>query len=183
MFKIIDKDKVELPKRACDHKGCNQSGEFRAPKSRNDLRNYYYFCLEHVREYNAKWNYFEGFTEEEIFNQYDRDAGWDRPTQPATAPLILEQRLMSMAFKLRGIFGETAQNNKPSKPVNKEMEALSVLGLPPHSDFNKIKQRYRELVKRHHPDTNKGDKRAEERFKVINNAYITLKNVYARLQA
>lgn len=174
MFKIYDNDKIPTPSRPCDHKGCQQTGEFRAPKSRDNLHSYYHFCLEHIREYNAKWNYFDGFSEQDMFNQYDRDAGWDRPTQPATAPIILEERLMRMAYKMRGAFDDIPRPKKP-KPQNKEMEALSVLGLPPHADFAMIKARYRQLVKRHHPDTNKGDKKAEERFKVINSAYITLK--------
>lgn len=177
MFRIIDEDRIETPSQPCDHKGCRQTGEFRAPQSRENLRTYYHFCLEHIRDYNARWNYFEGYSEEEIFNQYSRDAGWDRPTQPATAPLVLEQRLMNMAFKLRGMFNDTQQASKP-KPPNKEVEALSVLGLTPDANFIAIKTRYRQLVKRHHPDTNKGDKRSEERFKVINNAYMTLKAVH-----
>ena len=39
-----------------------------------------------------------------------------------------------------------------------------------------VKARYIELVKRFHPDTNGGDKTAEERLKLINEAYTTLKN-------
>ena len=177
MFRIIHEDTIKAPSRPCDHKGCRHTGEFRAPKSRENIRNYYYFCLEHIRDYNARWNYFEGYSEEEIFNQYDRDAGWDRPTQPSSAPLILEQRLMRMAFQFRELFNDNPQQNT-KRPVHKEIEALSILGLPAKVDFVMIKARYRLLVKKHHPDANKGDKRAEERFKIINNAYITLKGIY-----
>jgi len=42
--------------------------------------------------------------------------------------------------------------------------------------LHEVKARYKELVKRHHPDTNGGDKEAEERLKLINQAYTTLKN-------
>ena len=56
----------ENSKHVCDHPGCNKAGEYRAPKDRN-LKEYYWFCLEHVQEYNAKWNYYGGedFVEEE----------------------------------------------------------------------------------------------------------------------
>jgi DnaJ-class molecular chaperone len=37
-----------------------------------------------------------------------------------------------------------------------------------------VKARYKELVKRHHPDANGGDKSAEERFKTVSEAYRTL---------
>jgi curved DNA-binding protein CbpA len=39
----------------------------------------------------------------------------------------------------------------------------------------RLKARYKELVKLHHPDANGGDKGAEERLKLINQAYATLK--------
>ncbi|CAN0531639.1 unnamed protein product, partial [Laminaria digitata] len=42
----------------CDHPDCQESGEFRAPRSRMELTRSYWFCLEHVREYNAAWNYY-----------------------------------------------------------------------------------------------------------------------------
>lgn len=48
----------------CDFPGCNKPGEYRAPKNRG-LKEYYWFCLEHVQAYNAKWNYYEGEDDEE----------------------------------------------------------------------------------------------------------------------
>ena len=43
----------------CDHAGCDLPGLYPAPKSRQRLNERYHFCLEHVREYNKKWNFFE----------------------------------------------------------------------------------------------------------------------------
>ncbi len=179
MFHIRDKDKEEKPVRPCDHEGCQQTGEFRAPKSRKNLREYYYFCLEHIRAYNAQWNYFADFSEKDIFEQYNRDAGWDRPTRPATAPLILEQRLLQMAFKMRAVYEDTPKSKRP-KTTNEEMESLSLLGLPPDATLDVIKAQYRKLVKKYHPDKNKGDQKAEEKFKIISNAYIILSKIHQK---
>ena len=54
--------------------------EHRAPKSRENLREYYWFCLEHVREYNKSWNYFEDMSEEQISTYRHNSATWHRPT-------------------------------------------------------------------------------------------------------
>ena len=55
----------ETSTRACEHEGCTESGQYRAPKSPDNLDEYFWFCKTHVREYNLKWNFFTGATEEE----------------------------------------------------------------------------------------------------------------------
>ena len=69
-------------KRMCDHPDCLQQGEFRAPKSRSKLNDFYWFCLDHVREYNKTWNYYAGMSPEEVERETRSDAGWGRPTWP-----------------------------------------------------------------------------------------------------
>ncbi len=49
-----------------------------------------------------------------------------------------------------------------------------ILGVPRSADAKEIKRAYRSLAVKHHPDKNPGDKRAEERFKEINEAYEVL---------
>ncbi len=56
----------ETSTRACEHPGCQETGQYRAPKSPDDLEEFYWFCKDHVREYNLKWNFFHGQTEEEV---------------------------------------------------------------------------------------------------------------------
>jgi len=72
----------ETSQRECEHPGCEEQGQYRAPKSPDNLEDFHWFCREHVREYNLKWNFFEGTTEAEREAQLDRDRAWDRPTKP-----------------------------------------------------------------------------------------------------
>ena len=51
---------------------------------------------------------------------------------------------------------------------------LAVLDLPPDVTLKELKARYKQLAKRHHPDLHGGDKKAEERLKLINEAYTYL---------
>jgi curved DNA-binding protein len=50
----------------------------------------------------------------------------------------------------------------------------AVLGVEPGADDKAIKQAYRSLARKYHPDVKPGDKQAEERFKEINEAYQAL---------
>ena len=61
------------------------------------------------------------------------------------------------------------------EPKTEEQRALAMLDLAPPVKADEVKLRYKELVKRLHPDANGGDKEAEERLKLINDAYSTLK--------
>ncbi len=62
--------------------GCGAPGEYRAPKSRSNLNEYWWFCLEHVRAYNAAWDFYKGMTPGEIEAQMRADTAWQRPTWP-----------------------------------------------------------------------------------------------------
>ena len=177
-------DKPQQPERCCEAEGCDQPGVYKAPRSRAELREYYWFCLDHVREYNKQWNYFAGMDEDEVEHIVQRDTIWDRPTWPLGSRFLRNRSRLSdeqilNAFK---IFGEAraraARNGKPppqNRPLTSaERKALRVMDLDFPVSLDRIKARYKELVKRHHPDANGGDRAAEERLKHINDAYTTL---------
>ena len=44
----------------CDNTNCKDKGEYKAPKSRILLNDYFYFCLNHIKEYNKSWNFYKG---------------------------------------------------------------------------------------------------------------------------
>lgn len=164
--------------RGCDHPGCAELGGYRAPRGRDKLDEHYWFCLEHVREYNAAWDYFRGMSEADIERHRRADTVGNRPTWPLgsrTGGYRFDQESMRRAF--RAYFGgdDEAPKAAPARPRTETDEALATLELSEGCTLATIKARYKELVKRHHPDANGGDKAAEEKLKTINQAYGVLK--------
>ena len=166
--------------RPCDQPGCTAEGLYRAPKSRDRLTDYYVFCLDHVRDYNSTWDYYRGMSQDEIEAHIRNDTVWQRPTWPLGSFGSNHSRDPLDAIRDGfGFFAEHREERKAAeeqwRPRSAEERALSILGLKPPMVFAEIKRRYKELVKRLHPDANGGDKGAEEQLKVINQAYSTLK--------
>jgi DnaJ-domain-containing protein 1 len=164
--------------RACDKSGCVAEGLYRAPKSNRALRDYHWFCLDHVREYNKAWNFCSGMSEAEIEAMVRRDTTWERDTRPMSAWIAHEQRLHAAAADFAGYGHHTEARPKPREPDTPEAAALRLLGLTPPVDYAAIRTRYIALVKINHPDANGGDKEAEERLKAINQALMVLKAAY-----
>ena len=172
----------EVPARPCDMPGCGHGGEYRAPRGRNDLRSYYWFCLDHVREYNASWNYYAGMSETEVEAEIRADTTWQRPTWPLGSwHSHLKGRHGPRIEDPFGVYGEEARaqaeqawQKKHDAARTEHDKALAVMQLTGEASTAAIKTRYKELVKRHHPDANGGDRASEERLKVINQAYSTL---------
>lgn len=158
--------------RRCEHPDCEQAGDFRAPRSPARLRDYMWFCLDHVRAYNAQWNYYADMDEDAVEEDRRATAYWHRPTWPLNGGRT--------AHGIRDPFGffetedEEKQRRKTELPDSPYTQALAIMELTPPVTPDAIKRRYKELVKQHHPDANGGDKQAEERLKAINQAYATL---------
>jgi hypothetical protein len=172
-------DAVKLA--ACDHPDCQAPGEFRAPRSRTELTRFYWFCLEHVREYNAAWNYYADMDEAAIEAEIRKDIVWQRPTWPlGTRPGASGAPFHDPL----SLLGDGATDPKADREARVQMQnltgaerdALSVLGLVAPITKADIKQRYKILAKTLHPDANGGDKRAEDRLKSVNHAYTTLRD-------
>ena len=56
----------------------------------------------------------------------------------------------------------------------------SILGISEGSDLNQIKKAFRSEARRWHPDLNVNDNNAEERFKLVNEAYAVLSDPQKR---
>lgn len=163
---------ISAREQMCEHPGCELPGEFRAPRSPNALRDYLWFCLDHVRAYNMQWNYYSDKDEEAIEADRRGTAYWNRPTWP-----INSRRPFSGMRDHFGFFesdAEEKERRKSELPDSLYAQALAIMGMSPPVTMDALKRRYKELVKQHHPDTNGGDKQAEERLKTINQAYATL---------
>lgn len=61
------------------------------------------------------------------------------------------------------------------------MDYYQLLGVDRKADAKTIKNAFRKLAKKYHPDTNQGDARAEKMFKDINEAYSILSNDVKRM--
>lgn len=172
----------------CDHAGCKEEGLYRAPKSRKQMRDYYYFCFDHVQAYNKAWNYHAGMSVEEIEAHVRATVIGERPLWPLGARgnqfFGRGGRRYNDPFDNRFGFaeemgsgpGDEAEARIRSRPATLEEQALATLGLTGPADIATIKQHYKRLVKRYHPDANGGgDQAAEEQLKRINEAYAILK--------
>ncbi len=158
--------------------GCETPGEYRAPKSRRDLRDYWWLCLEHVRAYNAAWDYYKGMSPGEIEAQLRADTAWQRPSWPlGRLGSAWDEELLRDPLHLlsAGRVGRAPTNGNERIPPELR-EPLATLGLSWPTTLAAVKTRYKELAKRHHPDANGGDRDAEERLKVINLAYAALRS-------
>src|SRR5215467_1805226 len=175
--------------RPCEHPGCLAGGDFRAPKSRLQLHEYFWFCLEHIRAYNAAWNYYAGMNEAEIEAEIRHDTVWQRPSWK-----LGDRHGPAYADRIRdyfGVFAHSSQNGQTGSRRNSgsaneiarrvlsaREQALAVFEIEPPFTPVRLKARYKALVKLHHPDAHGGDKAAEEKLKIINQAYATLKAAY-----
>jgi hypothetical protein len=168
------------PESLCENPGCALPGEFRAPQSPQNLRAYRWFCLDHVRAYNASWDFYKGMSAHEIESERREDSGWQRPTWPlgrlgARAPFAeaMEAELNNFAF------GQRAKPS-PRPDLPKDLrEALQELDLTWPLTMAVLKARYKQLAKRHHPDMNQGNEQGSEKLKRINLAYATLRGKLA----
>ena len=166
--------------RHCQHAGCPAHGAYRAPVARDRLNEYYWFCLEHVRAYNLAWDFFAGMNEAEIERQRRWDTVWQRPSWPLGQ--FGERAGRGTRYQFRDGFGfyteGTTGDGRP--PAQSEgQKALALLDLKEPVTFEVVKSRYITLVKQLHPDANGGDVEAEERLKIVNQAYAALKISFA----
>jgi hypothetical protein len=171
------------PGRCCDLPGCGAPGEYRAPKSRRDLREYWWFCLEHVRAYNSTWDYYKGMSPAEMERELRADTAWQRPSWPlgrlgpaaAWQDEALHDPLHILATGGINQSGPRGSQRGANETPGDLREPLNALGLTWPTTLDAVKSRYKELAKRHHPDANGGSRDAEERLKTINLAYATLR--------
>lgn len=175
----------------CQWDGCVEAGTYRAPVGRLKEGEYFHFCLDHVRQYNKGYNYFSGLSDGDVARFQKEALTGHRPTWTVAAngsaarmaPEYARMRSGRAAYHNRmgdpfNMFGEAkgqaaAKPQRRAKPL--EAKALETLGLDEKAGAEQIKARYKELVKRHHPDSNGGDRGSEERFRDVIQAYRLLR--------
>ena len=168
-------------KNICDWNNCFEKGEFKAPVEKDNSKKYRLLCLTHVKEFNKNWNYFSGMNDEQIFTFLKSDMTWHKPTQSFSSSDNFFKVLWNDALKdefdkakLRGEFNHMNQ----FKFNYRDIKAFGILGVSVGLKWEKIQQKFKILVKKFHPDINLGNKKYEEKLKLITLAYTQLKNTY-----
>lgn len=164
----------ETSTRKCDHPGCDELGQYRAPRSPDQLDEYLWFCKTHVREYNLKWNFFHGSTEEEFEDQIGNDRVWGRSTRPfaskeeqrAWARLGVDDPHQVLGANATRNPGRSAGGTTRRLPPT-ERKALEILEARDHWTKTEIRKQYKSLVKDLHPDMNGGNRADEERLQEV----------------
>lgn len=183
--------RFETDGQVCQAPGCVEPGEFRAPGTQGNSFDgpgeYLWFCLDHVREFNAGYDWFEGMNAEEILAAQSPAAGWAtqtrafRPTagvdgMPRWADY--DDPLDAISARANGIKSRAqreAEMAMDGRFSPAEAQALEVMGLGLETDRRRLRRRYSELVRRYHPDRNGGDRRYEGRLNKVVEAYQLLR--------
>ena len=181
--------RVEAPGRLCAEPGCAEAGEFRAPAldvpiaGRDGPPPFRWLCLDHVRAFNAGYNFFSGMSVEEIHLAQRPYAGWDTETRAFTGAergprwADFSDPLDAIAARFRR---EHAPERSDGKPLSgQDRASLKVLELAADADRSALRRRYSELVRRYHPDRNGGDRSHEARLQAVIAAYQQLRRAPA----
>jgi hypothetical protein len=171
----------EAETRPCAVPNCTRPATSRVPKSRDNLADYLWCCMEHARARNESWDFFKGMDDAAIERFRDDAILGHRPTWPlgkraakarmGQAPLGVDD-----GHALFAEDGETQTVRRPERQLSRlQIIAMDTLQLAHNATLNEIKARYKELVKRFHPDANGGDRGAEERLKQVIKAYGVLR--------
>ena len=186
--------RVEANGRMCAEPGCEEPGEFRAPplEGASDGGSgpgaFRWMCLEHVRAFNSRYNYFDGMTADEIHRAQRPLAGWESETRAFARAGSGDQgpRWADFRDPLDAIGAryrrEVAPERRDGKPLSgQDRASLKVLGLAPDADRTALRKRYSELVRTYHPDRNGGDRSHEAMLQKVIAAYQQLRQAPAFL--
>ena len=142
------------------------------------LNDYYYFCLDHIKEYNKSWNFYKGMSVDQIEKSMRNDTVWDRPSWPLKGKYnnIFEDinKYIDELGKIEN--GKIYKNYFNNKLIDEtfttaDIKAIKDLELSTPLSLEKVKKNYKKLVKIFHPDVNGNNKKAEDKFKKINESY------------
>jgi len=162
-------------KNICDWNNCFEIGEYKAPIEKDNTKNYRLLCLNHVKEFNKNWNYFAGMDDNQICEFLKSDMTWHKPTQSFSSSDNFFKILWNNALKNE--FDKYRLKSQFNFNHN-DIKAFGILGVSVGLKWSKIQEKFKKLVKKLHPDMNAGNKKYEDKLKIITLAYTQLKNTY-----
>lgn len=174
--------KAEPVTRMCEAPDCIKAGDCRVSKSPKNLSEYVWLCSAHARAHNEAWDYFKGMDDNDIQRFKEEALTGHRPTWPLgkrAAKARMGQAPLGNVSDSHAMFaeeGEPGAVRRPERHLTRlQIIAMDTLQLAHNATLIEIKARYKELVKRFHPDANGGDRGAEERLKQVIKAYGVLR--------
>ena len=165
----------------CDYKNCKKIGKYKAPIDRDNSRKFRWLCLEHIKDFNKSWDYFRGMSDQQVCDFLKSDMTWHKPTQSFSSPdnffNILWRNTLGEGIDIRND-KYLQKNYKEINFSKKDNDAFKIMELEVGEKWHKIQNQFKKLVKKYHPDMNSGNKKFEEKLKIITLAYTQLKMTY-----
>tara|TARA_A100001011_G_C14295673_1_gene838304 strand:+ start:1951 stop:2466 length:516 start_codon:yes stop_codon:yes gene_type:complete len=161
----------------CDWENCNKTGKYKAPIEKDNSRKFRLLCLDHIKIFNKKWNYFENMNNEEIEYFIKSDTTWHKSTKSFSSSDNFFNILWNNALedKLNIFKTNSFKSYKNSKLNQKDKDAFDAMELNYSAKWEEIHKKFKTLVKKYHPDKNQGNKKYEDKLKKITLAYSHLK--------
>ena len=166
----------------CDWENCKNTGTYKAPIERDNSKKFRLLCLEHIKIFNKNWNYFENMNDQEIEYFIKSDLTWHKSTKKFSSSENFFNILWNNALedKLNIFNRSNYKEYKKMKISQTDRDALQVMELNEDTKWDKIQSKFKELVKKYHPDKNKGSKKFEDKLKIITLAYSQLKKTLGK---
>ncbi len=168
-------------KHICDWNNCKEIGEYKAPVEKDNSKKYRMLCLFHVKEFNKNWNYFSGMDDQQVMDFLKSDMIWHKPTQSFSSSDNFFKILWNNTLKdenKKSMLNNSLNYMKQLNFDHKDIKAFSILEISVGLKWEKIQKKFKSLVKKFHPDMNLGNKKYEEKLKLITLAYSQLKKTY-----
>jgi hypothetical protein len=165
----------DMTDKPCDHPGCKVTAAYRAPKSPDLLDEFFWFCKDHIRDYNLKWNFFQGSTDDEFQKFLDKDRVWGRETKPfsrqgdgnAWARMGVDDPMALLGEKATRNPGAMSANGATRRLPPTERKAIEIFDVRDTMTKTEIRKVYKGLIKVLHPDMNGGDRSQEEQLQEV----------------
>ena len=157
-------------KNICAWENCYKIGEYKAPTEKDNSKKYKLLCLAHIKEFNKNWNYFSDMNEQQIFNFLKSDMTRHKQTQSFSSSdnffkILWNNALKDEAQKFKNF--ENFDHMKKFRYTSQDFQAFTILDIPAGIEWKKVQEKFKKLVKKFHPDMNSGNKKFEDKLKVI----------------
>ena len=136
-------------KNICDWNNCLEEGSYKAPIEKDNSKKYRMLCLNHVKEFNKNWNYFEGMNDVQIYEFLKSDTTWHKRTQSFSSSDNFFKILWNNAlkdelnkYKINGQYDHMNQ----FKFDHKDVKAFGILGIR-WLKWETIQDKFKTLVK------------------------------------